>query len=79
MSSEWDDPLGALQWHWGEAYTICNPESGVWLAIRGDDHHTLRGGTPLSLRDKIIADYTARPVRRGVPGQPGPGSRFTVE
>ena len=77
MSSDWDDPLGALSWHWGSAYTICNPQAGVWLAIRRDDHTTLRDRTPLGLRDQIIADYSARPVSRELPGQPRPGSRFT--
>ena len=74
MSSGWDDPMGALIWHWGSAYAICNPEPGVWLAIRRDDHQTLRDGTPLGLRDRIIEDYTSRPVSRDLPGQPGPGS-----
>lgn len=73
MSSDWDDPLGALRWHWGSAYTICNPQASVWLAIRRDDHTTLRDGTPFGLRDRIVADYTARPVSRDLPGQPGPG------
>jgi len=59
-----DDPLGALRWHWGEAYTICNPEPDVWLAVRLDDHATLRDETPTGLRDRILADYSARPVPR---------------
>jgi hypothetical protein len=73
VGSDWDDPLHALQWHWGEAYAICNPEHGVWLAIRRDNHGTLRDQTPLGLRDQIIADYTARPVSRDLPGQPTAG------
>jgi hypothetical protein len=59
-----DDPLGALRWHWGEAYDICNPEPDVWLAVRRDDHATLRDETPTGLRDRILADYFARPVPR---------------
>jgi hypothetical protein len=71
VSSDWDDPLGALHWHWGSAYAICNPEPSVWLAVRRDDHQTLRDQTPLGLRDRIIADYAARPVSRDRSGQPG--------
>lgn len=74
MASDWDDPMSALQWHWGEAYIIANPRPDIWLAVRRDDHQTLRDGTPLGLRDKIIADYTVRPVSRDLPAQPGPGS-----
>ena len=70
--------MSALQWHWGEAYIIANPRPDTWLAVRRDDHQTLRDGTPLGLRDRIIADYAARPVSRDLPGQPGPGSRFTT-
>jgi hypothetical protein len=78
VSSEWDDPLGALQWHWGSAYIISCHGAGLWIAQRRDTRETLRAETPLGLRDKIIADYTARPVSRDLPGrQPGeprPGS-----
>jgi hypothetical protein len=56
--------LGALRWHWGDAYIICRPEREVWLAERRDDHEALRATTPLGLRDLIIADYAARPVSR---------------
>jgi hypothetical protein len=62
-----DKALEALQWHWGDAYLIANPEPGVWVAARRDDHATLRGETPEVLRDKIIADYTARHVPRDPP------------
>jgi hypothetical protein len=64
MASDWDDPIGALVWHWGEAYIIANPRPDVWLAERRDDHSTLRASTPLGLREKIIGDYAARPVPR---------------
>jgi hypothetical protein len=59
--------LGALRWHWGEAYVIANPEPGVWLAERRDTHETLRADTPTSLRDRILADYFARPIPRQAP------------
>jgi hypothetical protein len=58
------DPLGALQWHWGEAYIITSPEPDVWIAERRDTHETLREGNPFTLRDKILADYLACPVDR---------------
>jgi hypothetical protein len=59
-----DEPLDALRWHWGEAYQVHNPEPGVWIAVRRDNHATLRSDTPLGLRERIIADYCARPVPR---------------
>ncbi len=64
MSSEWDEPLSALRWHWGDAYQIANPEPDLWIAVRRDTRETLRSDTPLSLRDAIIADYSAKPVPR---------------
>jgi len=64
MGSDWDDPLGALRWHWGGAYVICHPAPDTWIAQRRDTDETLRATTPLGLRDKIIADYAARPVSR---------------
>jgi hypothetical protein len=70
VNSAWDEPLGALRWHWGSAYIINCLAAGRWIAERRDTHETLRADTPLGLRDKIIADYTARPVTRDLPGQP---------
>jgi hypothetical protein len=64
MGSDWDEPLIALRWHWGEAYVICHPEPDVWTAQRRDTHETLRDFTPVGLRDQIIRDYTARSVKR---------------
>jgi hypothetical protein len=64
MGTDWDNPLGALRWHWGEAYTICHPEPDMWLAERRDNHETLRSDTPMGLRDAIIEDYFSRPVSR---------------
>ena len=64
MSSDWDDPMSALMWHWGEAYAISRHGPDLWVAQRRDTRETLRADTPLGLRDKIIADYAARPVPR---------------
>lgn len=62
--------LEELEWHWGEAYAItCIGER--WLAQRRDNGATLRAGSPDALRDLIIADYTAKKVPRGIPGDPG--------
>jgi hypothetical protein len=55
-----------LRWHWGEAYAIHHPAPDVWVAVRRDDHATLRGTTPMGLRERIIADYCARPVPRNL-------------
>jgi hypothetical protein len=72
VSSDWSEPLAALRWHWGEAYIINCLGLGTWIAERRDTRETLRDETPLGLRDKIIADYTARPVSRDLPDQQGP-------
>jgi hypothetical protein len=66
MGSDWDEPLSALRWHWGEAYVISHPEPDVWMAQRRDTYETLRDVTALGLRDQIIRDYTARSVKRGL-------------
>jgi hypothetical protein len=63
---DWDEPLNALRWHWGSAYVISRPAPDAWIAQRRDSRETLRDQTPLGLRSKIIADYTARPVSRAV-------------
>jgi hypothetical protein len=64
VEPDWDEPLRALKWNWDEAYIISRPEPGVWIAERRDNHETLRDETPFGLREKIIADYAERPVRR---------------
>jgi hypothetical protein len=64
MDGDWDEPLSALQWHWGEAYAIYCHGLGNWTAQRRDTRETLRADTPLGLRDRIIADYAARKVPR---------------
>jgi len=62
-----DSDLQDLQHHWGSAYMITKPEPDVWLAVRRDDHGTLRAGKPDELRDLIRTDYFARPVPRRWP------------
>ncbi len=46
---------------------ISTPESDVWLAVRRDDHQTLRAGKPGELLELIRKDYFARPVPRRWP------------
>lgn len=58
--------LNELCFHWGSAYLIQHPAADVWVAQRRDTRETLRDMTPLGLRDKIVADYTARPVPRAL-------------
>jgi hypothetical protein len=83
VTGDWDEPLDALRWHWGEAYVINCLGLGRWTAERRDTHETLRDHTPLGLRDKIIADYSARKVPRHSNGhlpsepEPGPGPRWS--
>jgi len=80
VTGDWDEPLDALRWHWGEAYVINCLGLGRWTAERRDTHETLRDQTPLGLRDKIVADYSVRRVPRHPNGQPpsepGPGVSF---
>jgi hypothetical protein len=56
-------PIESLTWNWGEAYVISYAD-GLWLAQRRDNRETLRADDPEALRDAIIKDYAARPVRR---------------
>jgi hypothetical protein len=58
--------LASLRWHWDTAYLICHPEPDVWMAQRRDDRQTLHADGPEALRDRIIADYFARPVPRSL-------------
>jgi hypothetical protein len=46
------------------------PRLGKWTAERQDTHETLRADSAEELRDKIVADYTARPVPRDLPSRP---------
>jgi hypothetical protein len=43
---------------------IEHPEPDVWIAGLRDDHATLRADNPVDLREKIIWDYSVRPVPR---------------
>lgn len=57
--------LNDLRYHWDEAYKIdYRPgEPGQpWRAERLDDHQVLTAASPSALRDRIIDDYTLRPV-----------------
>jgi hypothetical protein len=59
-----------LRWHWGEAYRIHFFEPDRWMAQRRDDWDALTAETPLDLRDKIVANYRAKPVGRLTPSGP---------
>jgi hypothetical protein len=73
--------LNELKWHWGSAYMVFHPEPDVWMAQRRDDYRTLRDQTPTGLRDRIRADYAARPVSRRIEADrpETPGCRFRPE
>jgi hypothetical protein len=61
-----DAALDALQWNWGDAYTI-GRDDGVWWFRRRDGWGgTVRASTPNELREAIITNYVARPVRREI-------------
>jgi hypothetical protein len=83
VSSDWDKPLDELRWHWGDAYLIHFFRPDKWVAQRRDSHETMSAYSPVVLREKITADYNARPVSRQFDGrQPGsgiPGCRFLPE
>lgn len=75
MAGTWDKPLDALRWHWGDVYSVHHPEPGVWTARRRDNSETLLSATAEGLREKIRADYAARPVSlRQDCGQPPEGT-----
>ena len=57
-----DPHLAELRRHYGDAYDVTYPRDGLWLAVRRDDHGTLKARTPFDLLDLIRADYAARPV-----------------
>jgi|GEM_PF-5606798 len=59
--------LYALRLNWDEAYLISfstDDPLEPWRAERLDDHAVLTAGSPATLRDAIIEDYSARPVPR---------------
>jgi hypothetical protein len=61
--------LSDLRLHWDEAYKVTyHPgEAEPCHAERLDDGTVLTASTPWVLREKIIHDYTARPVPRTDP------------
>ncbi len=56
--------LESLRHGWGSAYEITCAGRGRWLARRRDTGDTLTGESADELRDRIIADYDAKPVPR---------------
>ncbi len=79
---DWERPLDELRWHWGDAYLISFYEPDKWVAQRRDSRDTLTADNPADLRDRITADYTARPVPRqlaGVDRPEIPSCRFLPE
>ena len=74
--------LDDLRWHWGEAYLIHHLGPDVWVAQRRDSRQTIGAQDPETLRERINADYAARPVSRRVneTARPqDPGRRFLPE
>ncbi len=70
---DYEGPLDSLRWHWGDAYLIHFFEPDKWVAQRRDSHATMSADSPVDLREKILADYTANPVSRAVaPGEDRP-------
>jgi hypothetical protein len=67
---EGDYWLDELRYHWGEAYLIHHLGPDIWVAQRRDSRATIGAKTPERLRERIQADYAARPVPRT---QSGPG------
>jgi hypothetical protein len=61
MSGE--DELASLHEHWGEAYAITY-HSDMFIAVRRDTRKVLTASSASELREKIRADYAARPVPR---------------
>jgi hypothetical protein len=55
--------LASLRFHWGGAYSI-SFHLGTWIAARADTREILQASSAGELRDKIRADYSARPVPR---------------
>lgn len=59
--------LAALQWDWDEAYLIgFDNEHGWWASRRDQIGGLLSEDGPDELRAAIIADYTFKPVPRGL-------------
>jgi hypothetical protein len=62
------DAWACLREDWGEAYRFEHwPASSTpYHAFRRDDDTELSGKTPDELRERVRADYSARPVPRQV-------------
>lgn len=52
-----------MKHHWGTAYSITYYR-GQWIAARHDTREVLTAESAQELREKIRADYRARPVPR---------------
>ena len=62
-----EQDLAALQWHWGEAYLIgCDDEHGWWASRRDQIGGLITEHGPDELTAAIRADYTFKPVPRGL-------------
>ena len=55
-----DDPLEALRWHWDEAYLVAHPEPDLWVAVRRDNHETLRAAVSLAASGWCAGHSTRR-------------------
>lgn len=59
------DALKALEFDWGDAYTIgCDDERGWWAGRRDQVGHLLTAPGPAELRVAIRADYGLKRVDR---------------
>ena len=57
--------LHELRLHWNQAYKIdYRPDApdDPWHAERLDDHQVLTAASPSALRNRMISNYTFRPV-----------------
>jgi hypothetical protein len=63
------DALAALRWGWGEAYRIgWDPVREWWATRRDGKGGDITAGDEDQLWRAIVADYTACPVSRDIPG-----------
>jgi len=73
-----DPHLTELQDHYGSAYRLSHPEPDTWLAMRRDDHETLKAQTRLNcstLSDRTMPSSRSRAVRAELDAErlPAPG------
>jgi hypothetical protein len=64
--------LDDLRWHWDDAHLIHHLGPGTWVAQRRDSRQTLGAEDPETLRERIKADYAARPISRQAGSRAGP-------